>query len=59
MGIHLLRVKFSTSLSTLSPQFSQYSFIDFASYTLFSESHIEEKSELEKSIEANMQEADR
>ena len=45
-----------------SPQFSQisqYSFPNLASYTPFSESHIEEKSELEKSIEANMQEAER
>jgi len=40
------------------PQFSQYSFPDFASYTHFLDQPIEEKSELDKSIEA-MQEAER
>ena len=34
------------------PQFSQYSFPNFASYTSFLDQPIEEKSELEKSIEA-------
>ena len=50
MGIHLPQVKFSTS---------QYSFPDFTSYTPFPGPPIEEKSELEKSIEANLQEAER
>ena len=41
------------------PQFSQSSFPDFASYAPFLDQPIEEKSELEKSIEASMQEAER
>ena len=41
------------------PQFSQYSFSDFSSYTPFLEPPCEEKSELEKSIDANLQEAER
>jgi len=44
------------------PQFSQFSkspFPNFASYTPFPGPPIEEKFELEKSIEANLQEAER
>jgi len=41
------------------PQFTQYSFSNFASYTPFLEPPCEEKSELEKSIDANLQEAER
>ena len=51
MGIHLLRVQFSTTLSQFS-QFSQSPFLNFASYTPFLDQPIEEKSELENSIEA-------
>ena len=48
MGIHLARVKFSTTLSTIFTIFiSQICF-----HTPFLEPPIEEKSELEKSIEA-------
>ena len=41
------------------PQFSQYPVPNFAFYTPFLEPPIEEKSELEKSIEATMQETER
>ena len=58
MGIHLSRVKFLTTLSTIFT-IPQYPFPNFASYTSFLEPPIEEKSELEKSIEANVQEAER
>ena len=41
-----------------SPHYPQYSFPDSASYTPFSGPPIEEKFELEKSIEANLQEVE-
>jgi len=41
-----------------SPQYPQHSFPDFASHTPFSEPPIEEKSELLRSLEANLQRAD-
>ena len=47
MGIHLPRVKFSTTLSTTS----QYSFPNSASYPPFLEPHIEEKSSLQRTLE--------
>ena len=55
MGIHLSRVKFFTTLSTIFTIFTT-PFPNFASYTPFLEPPIEEKFKLEKSIEA-MQEA--
>jgi len=51
MGIHLSRVKFSTTLSIIFIIFIIF-ISNFASYTPFLEPPIEEKSELEKSIEA-------
>ena len=53
MGIHLPRVQFFTTLSIIFTNFP-----NFASNTPFPEPPIEEKSELEKSIEANLQEAE-
>ena len=41
-----------------SPQYPQHPFPDFASHTPFSESPIEEKSELLRSLEANLQRAE-
>jgi len=58
MGIYLHESNFQPPYPHC-PQFSQYSFPDFASYTPFLDQPIEEKSELEKSIEANLQEAER
>ena len=60
MGIHLLRVQFSTNLSSLSTLSTIFTiFIPrFASYIPFLDQPIEEKSKREKSIEA-MQEAER
>ena len=58
MGIHLPELNFQPPCPPC-PQFTQYSFPDFASYTPFSGPPIEEKSELEKSIEANLQGAER
>ena len=54
MGIHLPESNFQPPYPPCPPcpQFTQYSFPDFASYTPFSGPPIEEKSELEKSIEA-------
>ena len=57
MGIHLPRVQVSTNLSTYPPcpQFSKYSFPDFASYAPFLNKSIEEKSSLERSMEESLQ----
>ena len=59
MGIYLPESNFQPTCPPYPtcPQFSQYSFHDFASYSPFLDQPIEEKSELEKSIEA-MQEAE-
>jgi len=58
MGIQLPRVKFSTTLSII---FTISTIFIFQFYFLYSflEPPIEEKSKLEKSIEANLQEAER
>ena len=54
MGIQLPQVKFFTTLSTIFIIFTI-----FISHTPFLEPPIEEKSKLEKSIKANLQEAER
>jgi len=51
MGIHLPRVKFLISLSTLSTIFTIF-ILQFLFHTPILDQSIEEKSELEKSIEA-------
>ena len=60
MGFTSPEINFQPTCPPYPPcsQFSQYSFPDFAAYTLFLDQLIEEKSDLEKSIEA-MQEAGR
>ena len=55
MGIHLPRVQFFTTLSIIFTIFIP----NFASYTPFPGPPIEEKSELEKCIEANLQDVER
>jgi len=52
MWIHLSWVKFSTSLSIIFNNFHNIHFAILFSYTPFLEQSIEEKSELEKSMEA-------